>query len=68
MLIGKIWDACDQKYFWAEAQDFETLTQTLRNEVADYGGDDEFDPAKIEVWKAVKMKIVATYEINEATE
>jgi hypothetical protein len=64
MLIGKFWDSVNQKYLWAEGQDFEELTQTLKNEIADYGGNDEIDPAKIEVYKAVKMKVVATYEIQ----
>ena len=66
MLIGKIWDEASQKFFWAEGRDFDELVQTLRNELADYGGDDEFDPAKIEVWSAVKMKVIATYRIEEA--
>ena len=64
MLIGKIWDAANQKYFWAEGRDFEALTLALKDEIADYGGNDEIDPAKIEVYKAVKMKVVATYEIQ----
>lgn len=66
MLIGKIWDEPMQKFFWSEAEDFDKLVQTLRNELADYGGDDEFDPAKIEVWSAVKMKVIANYRIEEA--
>ena len=64
ILIGKIWDDANQKSYWAEAPDFETLIQALRNEVSDWGGNDEFDPAKIEVWKATKMKVVAKYEIE----
>ena len=63
MLIGKIWDDVNQKSYWAEAPDFETLIQALRNEVSDWGGNDEFDPAKIEVWQAVKMNVIATYKI-----
>ena len=66
MLIGKIWDEASQKFFWAEGRDFDELVQALQNEVADYGGDDEFDPAKIEVWRATKMKVVANYEIQAA--
>ena len=64
MLIGKIWDSANERHYWSEAPDFETLAQELKNVVADYGGNDEFDPAKIEVWSAVKMKVVATYEIE----
>jgi len=64
MLIGKIWDDANQRHYWGEATDFEKLIETLKNVIADYGGNDEFDPAKIEVWKAVKMKVVATYEIQ----
>lgn len=64
MLIGKIWDDANQKDYWGEADNFQMLIQVLQNEVADNGGNDEFDPAKIEVYKAVKMKVVATYEIQ----
>ena len=64
MLIGKIWDDANQKSYWAEASDFETLIQALRNEVSDWGGNDEFDPAKIVVWSAVPMRVIATYRIE----
>ena len=63
MLIGKIWDDANQKSYWGEAPDFETLIQALRNEVSEWGRNDEFDPAKIEVWQAVKMKVIASYKI-----
>ena len=66
MLIGKIWDDANQRDYWGEAEDFESLIQTLRNTVSDYSGNDEFDPAKIEVWSAVKMKVIANYRIEEA--
>lgn len=64
MLIGKIWDEASQKYFWGEGVYFDDLVQTLRNEFVEYGGNDDFDPAKIKVWKATKMKVVAKYEIE----
>ena len=64
MLIGKIWDEASQKHFWGEGVYFDDLVQTLRNELVEYGGNDDFDPAKIEVWKAAKMKVVAKYEIE----
>ena len=66
MLIGKIWDDVNQKNYWTEAPDFETLIQALRNEVSEWGGNDEFDPAKIEVWQAMQMKVIATYKIEKA--
>ena len=65
MLIGKIWDEPNQRYYWAESDSFESLIQELRNEVSDNGGNDEFDPAKIEVWQATKMNVVAEYRIEK---
>ena len=66
MLIGKYWDEANQKHFWSEGQDFDDLLENLGLEVADYGGDGDINPAKIEVWKATKMKVVAKYEIEAA--
>ena len=68
MLIGKVWDDANQRHYWGEATNFGELVETLKNVIADYGGNDEFDPAKIEVWSAVKMKVVATYGIERADE
>ena len=66
MLIGKIWDSANERHYWSEAPDFETLAQELKNVVADCCGNVEFDPAKIEVWSTVKMKVIATYAIQAA--
>lgn len=64
MLIGKYWDAANQKYFWAESSDFDNLIENIKFELGECGADDEIDPAKVQVWSAVKMKVVATYEIQ----
>lgn len=49
MLIGKIWDDANQRDYWGQGQDFDDLLENLRGLVSDYGGNDEFDPAKVEV-------------------
>lgn len=68
MLIGKIWDEASSRHFWAEATGFNELIEALCCEMADGGGNIAFDPAKIEVWSAVKMKVVAVYTIERADE
>ena len=64
MLIGKYWDEQAQRHCWAEGKDFDDLVFKMKSELDYFGSDTDINPAKIEVWKAAKMKVVARYEIE----
>ena len=67
MLIGKYWGEANQRWFWATGKDFDDLRCALETDLMEYGENyDNYNPARIEIWQATKMMVVAKYEIKAA--
>ena len=65
MLIGKIWGEANNRWFWSTGETFEELRCALETDLMEYGENYEYyNPAKIELWEANKLKIEVRYSIS----